>query len=84
MKNIIQNNENKANSIPSLGVRGCFSRFRPYRIDAATRDKYADIRVSVQDFIYPYFIVEGENEEQPINTLKGISRFSIDRLLLTI
>lgn len=56
-------------------------RFRKFRIDAATRDKYADIRVSVQDFIYPYFIVEGENEEQPIKTLKGISRFSIDRLL---
>ena len=84
MKNIIHNNENKANSIPSLGVRGCFSRFRPYRIDAATRDKYADIHVSVQDFIYPYFIVEGENEVQPIKTLKGISRFSIDSLLVDL
>jgi len=59
-------------------------RFRQYRTDAATRDKYADVRVSVTDFIYPYFIVDGENEVQPIKTLKGISRFSIDQLLIDL
>jgi len=59
-------------------------RFRQYRTDAATRDKYANVRVSVSDFIYPYFIVEGENEIQPIKTLKGISRFSIDQLLVDL
>lgn len=59
-------------------------RFRQYRTDAATRDKYADVRVSVTDFIYPYFIVDGKNEVQPIKTLKGISRFSIDQLLIDL
>ena len=59
-------------------------RFRQYRLDAATRDHYADIRVSVKDFIYPYFVVDGENEIQPIRTLKGISRFSIDQLLIDL
>lgn len=59
-------------------------RFRPYRTDAATRDKYADIKVQASDFIYPYFIVEGENQIQPIRTLKGISRFSIDQLLIDL
>ena len=59
-------------------------RFRQYRTDAATRDKYADVRVSVTDFIYPYFIVDGKNEVQPIKTLKGISRFSIDQLLVDL
>lgn len=56
-------------------------RFRPYRLDAATRDFYADVRLSANDFIYPYFIVDGEHEVQPISSLKGISRFSPDELV---
>jgi len=56
-------------------------RFRPFRLDAATRDVYADVKLSVKDFIYPYFIVDGANEIQPIHSLKGISRFSPDELV---
>jgi porphobilinogen synthase len=56
-------------------------RFRCYRTDAATRDFYADVRISNKDFIYPYFVVDGENIIEPIHSLKGISRFSIDKLL---
>ena len=56
-------------------------RFRPFRTDAATRDIYADVRLSVEDFIYPYFVVDGENQIQPISTLRGISRFSPDELI---
>jgi len=59
-------------------------RFRQYRLDVATRDAYADVRVKAGDFIYPYFIVDGENEIQPIHSLKGISRFSIDQLLIDL
>ena len=88
MKKIIKNISDESNSVPlqGLGVvdRGHFSRFRQYRLDAATRDRYADIRVSVKDFIYPYFVVDGENEVQPIRTLKDISRFSIDQLLIDL
>jgi porphobilinogen synthase len=56
-------------------------RFRIFRTDAATRDRYADVHIQAQDFIYPYFIVEGEGKHEPIASLKGISRFSIDLLL---
>lgn len=59
-------------------------RFRQYRTDAATRDRYADVQVRATDFIYPYFVVDGIGEVQPIQTLKGISRFSIDRLLIDL
>jgi len=59
-------------------------RFRQFRTDAATRDIYADIRISASDFIYPYFVVDGVNEIQPIKSLKGISRFSIDKLLIDL
>ena len=71
----------KSNTIAPLGLEGQFSRFRPYRLDKATRDQYADVRLSVKDFIYPYFIVDGEHEIQPIISLQGISRFSPDELV---
>ena len=39
-------------------------RFRDFRKDQATRDKYADVSLSAADFIYPYFVVEGENQKK--------------------
>lgn len=70
---------------PPFGRQGgCFSRFRQYRKDAETREKYADVRISKSDFIYPYFIVDGEHKIQPIKTLKGLSRFSPDELLVDL
>lgn len=59
-------------------------RFRQYRTTQEIRDKHADISIKADDFIYPYFIVEGENQKQPIKTLKGIHRFSIDTLLVDL
>ncbi len=53
-------------------------RFREYRKDQATRDKYADVSISGDDFIYPYFIVEGEGVREPIPSMPGINRYSID------
>ena len=41
-------------------------RFRTFRTDQATRDRYADVSLNVQDFIYPYFVVEGEGIVEPI------------------
>lgn len=56
-------------------------RFREYRKDQATRDKYADVALDVKDFIYPYFVVEGEGVKEKINTMPGVFRFSIDTLV---
>lgn len=56
-------------------------RFREFRKDQATRDKYADVAISVKDFIYPYFVVEGTGVKEKISTMPGISRFSIDTLV---
>ena len=56
-------------------------RFREFRKDQATRDRYADVSVNVNDFIYPYFVVEGENVKDEIATMPGIYRFSIDTLV---
>mgnify|MGYP002853478226 CR=1 FL=1 len=59
-------------------------RFRQYRLDAPTRDHYADVSVSVSDFIYPYFVVEGNNVKEEIASMPSIYRFSIDTLITDV
>lgn len=59
-------------------------RFREFRKDQATRDKYADVALGAKDFIYPYFVVEGEGVKEEISTMPGIYRFSIDTLVTDI
>jgi porphobilinogen synthase len=59
-------------------------RFREFRKDQATRDKYADVALGAKDFIYPYFVVEGEGVKEEISTMPGIYRFSIDTLVTDV
>ena len=54
---------------------------RKFRISQEVRDSHADVWVRPDDFILPFFIVEGENQHQKINTLPGVYRFSQDVLL---
>jgi porphobilinogen synthase len=57
-------------------------RFRQYRTTQEIRNKYADVPAITSDiFIYPYFVCEGSNKKEEIGSMKGIYRFSIDRLL---
>jgi porphobilinogen synthase len=56
-------------------------RFRKYRTSQEVRDQYADVSVSVSDFIYPYFVAEGENIRSEIPSMEGIYRLSVDKLL---
>lgn len=56
-------------------------RFRQYRLNQEIRDQYADVHLSVTDFIYPYFIVEGKEIKEEIKSMPGVFRFSIDVLL---
>lgn len=59
-------------------------RFRIYRTSQDVRDRYADVHIATEDFIYPYFVVEGEGVKQEIPSMKGVFRFSIDELLTDI
>lgn len=56
-------------------------RFRTLRKDQATRDKYADVKLQASDFIYPYFVVDGEGVKNPIPSMPGICQYSIDTLI---
>ena len=40
----------------------------------------AEHRLHTSDLIWPLFIADGQGEEQPIATLPGVSRYSVDRL----
>jgi porphobilinogen synthase len=59
-------------------------RFRPYRASQEVRDRYADVSIALPDFIYPYFVTEGENIRAEIPSMEGIHRFSVDRLLADV
>lgn len=56
-------------------------RFRDLRRDAETRNRNAEISLTRDRFIYPYFVIEGKNKRQPIRSMGGINRFSIDELI---
>jgi porphobilinogen synthase len=44
------------------------------------REMVAEHRLHTSDLIWPLFIADGQGEEQPIATLPGVSRYSVDRL----
>lgn len=57
-------------------------RFRQYRTTQKVRDQYADVPpIQAQDFIYPYFVEEGEGIKTEIPSMEDVYRFSIDTLL---
>lgn len=58
------------------------TRFRRLRRTPALRDLVQENRLSVADLIWPVFIREGVNIEEPIASLPGVSRLSLDRLLV--
>jgi len=53
---------------------------RRCRSSAWMRDMVAEHRLHPSDLIWPLFIADGAGEEQPVSTLPGVSRFSVDRL----
>ena len=56
-------------------------RHRRLRQAAWIRDLVAETRLAPQDLIWPIFVVEGNKQDQPIASLPGVSRFSLDVML---
>jgi porphobilinogen synthase len=50
------------------------------RSSPAMRAMLAENRLHPSDFIWPLFICEGSNCEEPIGSLPGVSRWSVDKL----
>jgi porphobilinogen synthase len=55
-------------------------RTRRLRKSAGIRRLVRETKLSVDDFVYPLFIEEGENIETEIVSMPGIKRFSLDRI----
>ena len=56
------------------------NRTRRLRKSENIRRLVRETKLSVDDFIYPLFIEEGENIETEIVSMPGIKRFSLDRI----
>jgi len=58
-----------------------YTRMRRMRRDDFSRRLMAENQLSVNDLIYPVFVLEGKNRREVIESMPGIERFSIDFLL---
>lgn len=56
-------------------------RPRRLRRTRALREMVAETRLHPERLIAPFFVVPGREQTQPIGSLPGVSRFSVDRLL---
>jgi porphobilinogen synthase len=56
------------------------TRMRRNRHDAWTRRMVAETRLSVDDLIWPIFVVDGSAQTVPVDSMPGVQRVSIDRL----
>ncbi len=56
------------------------TRLRRNRYDSWTRRLVAENKVSVDDLIWPIFIIEGEGQVVPVASMPGVERVSLDRL----
>ena len=56
-------------------------RMRRMRRDDFSRRLQREHRLTVDDLIYPVFVIEGKNRAEPVPSMPGVRRFSVDRLL---
>jgi porphobilinogen synthase len=58
-----------------------YTRMRRMRRNDFSRRLMAENQLSVNDLIYPVFVLEGKNRRESIESMPGIERLSIDLLL---
>ncbi|WP_269846263.1 porphobilinogen synthase [Falsiroseomonas bella] len=71
-----------AQSLEQPRQQGAFPavRMRRNRVDAFTRRLVAENRLSVDDLIWPIFVIEGTATETPVASMPGVKRVTLDRL----
>lgn len=57
------------------------TRLRRMRKDIFSRRLMRESALTVDDLIYPVFVLEGKDRREPIASMPGIERVSVDRLL---
>jgi len=59
------------------------TRMRRMRRDDFSRRLMRENVLTTSDLIYPVFVLEGEGREQPVASMPGVVRQSLDKLLYT-
>ena len=58
-----------------------FTRMRRMRRDDFSRRLMRETSLSPDDFIYPVFVLEGQGQRQPVGSMPGVERLSVDLLV---
>jgi porphobilinogen synthase len=58
-----------------------YTRMRRMRRDDFSRRLMRETAISPDDFIYPVFVLEGSTEREPVASMPGVERLSIDLLV---
>ncbi len=57
-----------------------FRRFRRLRRSEGLRRLVREVRLSVEDFIYPLFVVHGKGVRREVSSMPGVFQLSVDQL----
>ena len=68
-------------SMHQKNARFPITRMRRMRRDDFSRQLMRETELSPADFIYPIFLLEGEGNREPITSMPGVERLSIDLLV---
>ncbi|WP_281247509.1 porphobilinogen synthase [Vreelandella utahensis] len=58
------------------------TRMRRNRRDGFSRRLVRETRLGADDLIYPVFVLPGEGQTEPVPSMPGVERYSIDQLLI--
>lgn len=58
-----------------------FTRMRRMRRDDFSRRLMRETTLTPADFIYPVFVLEGQGEREPVESMPGVERMSIDLIV---
>jgi porphobilinogen synthase len=69
-------------SVEQAAQPGAFPavRMRRNRVDGFTRRLVAENRLSIDDLIWPIFVIDGEGTETAVASMPGVKRVTLDRL----
>ena len=68
-------------SVPSSQRAFPSTRLRRMRFDDFSRRLMQESKLSVDDLIYPMFILEGQGQRETVDSMPGVTRMSVDLLV---
>ena len=71
----------KTNNHTAAGGQFPLVRMRRMRREQFSRRLMRESRLTVDDLIQPVFIIDGDNRSEPVTSMPGIERLTIDRLV---